>query len=292
MIRFGVFSRVVAFLMIIIMSPVLAEPVLSGAKLEEEFVYRTTFGRADDIKILLDKGANPNTKNPDGWSVLSIAADRTDPEAVKIVAALLEGGANPNAFDSVTKTYPIMNAVKNGSAEMVRYMIEKGADYKVKDANGRPLIEYAKIKGNQEVISLIQTKLDKEAQELAERQSPKRLRMLAERYAFSSCAYQYYVYYLDTKMDPKNDAATQMLITQYKKSILDTSTEIATYFPMLKDDFYTGIKQPAMSFVYNQLEKMVSNSARRKHGVGTSVDAEKRCKGVVSNIKITIPDKL
>jgi hypothetical protein len=259
---------------------------------DEEIVYRATFGRADDIDILLKKGADVNAKNDQGWSILAIASDRVDPEAPKIVASLLKGGANPNVFDPVSKSYPILNAVKNDSAAIVKLLIDAGADYKVKDASGKSLIDYANARGKKEVIAPIQAKLDGEAAAAAALRSPERFKKLIYDYGFYSCGFQYYTFYQDSGQNPERKAEITNITEQIKKNLQYASNEMRTYYPFVKKEFYDGVSGPAIKKIYDELNAMVSNGVRRSKGIGKSGDMEKRCANVMKKISIKIPDKL
>jgi uncharacterized protein len=129
-------------------------------------------GRADQVRMLLAAGANPNA---DGGHALSQAAlgcqrrNNTD-----VIRVLLEGGAlptipgveytplhraaalceseavrillqrraNPNAHD-VNGVTPLMSAASAGKLENVRLLIGAGANVNARDAEGRTAIDHA-----------------------------------------------------------------------------------------------------------------------------------------------------
>ena len=81
-------------------------------------------GNAETVKLLLERGADVNAKDNDGWTPLQHAAKRGNVEIIKL---LLEKGADVNAKsnDGVTA---LMSAAKRGYMEIIKLLLEKGAD--------------------------------------------------------------------------------------------------------------------------------------------------------------------
>lgn len=259
--------------------------------IQQELIYRTTFGRADDIRILLKKGADANTRNEQGWPVLAIAADRTDDEALKLVQAFIEGGANPNLADD-TKNYPIINAIRNGQTEIVAYLLQSGADFHIKDSRNRALIDVAHSTNHKQIIALIQKAIDDEQARFAHERSPERLRLLSEEYALSNCAYQYYSYYKLSGQDPLKAALIQQEIDKYRENIASTSGQMVALFPWVKTEYYKHLSEPPIKAIFKELDEMISNRNRRAKGVGTEQDMNRRCGKLVKALNITIPQNI
>jgi len=59
------------------------------------------------------------------------------------VKILVEAGANINALGDKAST-PIFSAVNSESIEVVKYLVQKGADLKIKNEWDRSIINYAK----------------------------------------------------------------------------------------------------------------------------------------------------
>jgi ankyrin repeat protein len=120
--------------------------------------------RANDLtqlQALLKQGADPNVKDNRGLTPLMQAAIVGSPEAMKLLLAngadanltnssgstalmfsvtdmakarlLLESGANVNLASKFGRTALLLAAMSDGSAEIVRLLIAKGADVKVAD---------------------------------------------------------------------------------------------------------------------------------------------------------------
>ena len=108
------------------------------------------FGYADVLSILLEAGANPNWKEPDtGETPLHVATFRGQREgATECVRRLLAAGADPNVhtknrvgsatYDGtyVVGETPLHWAAAFGSQEMIRLLIDAGADILALDADG------------------------------------------------------------------------------------------------------------------------------------------------------------
>lgn len=118
-------------------------------------------GRADDVRKLLEQGANPNSRDPNpseqGRTALIAAASEGRADCVR---ALLEAGARhdlattTNQWLGPTET-PLIAAARAGHAECVRALLGAGAEPDAPDDQGStPLIEAAR-GGFAEVVALL-----------------------------------------------------------------------------------------------------------------------------------------
>jgi len=82
-------------------------------------------GNLAQVKALLDAGADVNSKNSYGGTALAFAGDKGHTEVVKL---LLERGANPNVTDTFYNSTPLGWAAGKGHAEIVRALLDKGAE--------------------------------------------------------------------------------------------------------------------------------------------------------------------
>ncbi len=98
----------------------------------------TAFGSTDAVKLLLDRGADPNAKNAFGATALMWAAG--DIEKVRL---LLGKGADVNARSNVGRTPLSIAALHDGSFETAKLLIEKGADATAHDKLGFTVLEAA-----------------------------------------------------------------------------------------------------------------------------------------------------
>ena len=96
------------------------------------------FNQTDVARLLLKRGADPNVKGWDGTLLESAALNGN----TEIVQLLLEHGGNPNSGDGST---PLNRAVQKGSLEIVDLLLVEGADPTLATSDGyTPLHEAAK----------------------------------------------------------------------------------------------------------------------------------------------------
>lgn len=103
--------------------------------LQNEIIYRTNLGRADDVQILIKQGADPNTKNGNGVPLLCLAASRKDSQARAVVRTLLDAGADIDIRDNLGQS-ALFYAVKKDNIEVVQFLLSKGINYYAIDNNG------------------------------------------------------------------------------------------------------------------------------------------------------------
>jgi len=257
----------------------------AGYSPDEELIYRINFGSSEDVRLLLEKGANPNAITNTGDPALSIAVYRDDAEANGIVKVLLEKGANPNTIDK-SRYYPIVLAVKNQRAEMVAALFAKGADFSVKSPDGKNLIDIAKAGGNLEIIKMVQTEVDKEAARAAALRTPERFRENMKLYSFDSCLYQYWNYVLASRQTPDKEADINTKIASVKTDIEKLVEQIQKYYPATPTKDLKEISDGSAQSIYDTLDSMVSNRNRLDHNVGTDDDAQQRCHKVSDGIAV------
>ncbi len=91
----------------------------------DELRRAASAGDVAKVRGLLAAGVDVNAANRYGATALAYACDKGHVEVVK---ALLDKGANPNTKDSFYKQTPLAWAVSNGHAEIVRTLLDKGAE--------------------------------------------------------------------------------------------------------------------------------------------------------------------
>lgn len=89
-------------------------------------------GAVDAMRILLDKGADPNTRDHrNGWTPLLHAIHKRQPAALRL---LLERGADPNR--RVGELTPLLMAAADDDPTMVELLLQHGADVHARGAGG------------------------------------------------------------------------------------------------------------------------------------------------------------
>ena len=279
------FSYFIALILVVFANSTLAQ---QGYSLDEELLYRINFGRADDVEILLEKGANPNAKTNLGEAALSVAVGRGDNEAIGMVKALLEKGALPNIVDK-SGYYPIIAAAKTGKIEMVKELLSKDADFHVKSPTGKTLLDVAKESGNADTLKLVQEAFDKESSYAASLRTPERFKQFITKYSFDSCEYQYWSYIISSRQNPDKQAEYNDRLAKVKAEIEETIQQIQKYYPNTPTADLQKISNDSAQTVYVSLEFLVSNNNRREKGVGNEDDMKKRCQKISDETNIDFP---
>jgi hypothetical protein len=134
-------------------------PLLSEAGLQLKDLARQgppTLGNypvsnADAVHALLDMGANPNPRGR--FPLLSQAAFQGQLETTRV---LVERGGDPNAKGQQDAT-PLMMAAAapQPNPELVRLLLEHGADIGARDRAGRSALDWALMQGDTEVTRLL-----------------------------------------------------------------------------------------------------------------------------------------
>ncbi len=103
------------------------------------------------VVALLQDERNSNCRNEAGVTGLMIAADRGYDEIIK---KLLEAGAEINAQDYGGMT-ALMTAACGGKASCVKVLLEKGSDVRILANDGSSALMYAVLSGQPEVVKLL-----------------------------------------------------------------------------------------------------------------------------------------
>jgi ankyrin repeat protein len=119
--------------------------------------YAVLNGHVAIVKILLDQGADSNAKDENGYSPLLLVRKNEQ----KIIPLLIEFGANLESQNMHGQT--LLNiAAEKRDINFVKYLISLGADVNTKDSRGMtPLLSSAKAKN----IAVIEFLLEHKTQE-------------------------------------------------------------------------------------------------------------------------------
>src|SRR4030065_2823184 len=108
----------------------------------KEFIEAVRSGNADRVRLLLDRGADCNSRDGEAATMLMLASHAGN---LPMVLALIEAGAEVNASDERGWT-PLMKAAYNpelnrGFADVVQALIDAGANVEMPISYGiRPLM--------------------------------------------------------------------------------------------------------------------------------------------------------
>lgn len=100
-------------------------------KLDEKLHWACMLNDLEEVKYLVENGADVNKTDNDGKTPLLMALrEYTD----NIIIYLVENGADVNKADKHGDT-PLLDACSNNSLKIVRYLIENGAQKSINKAN-------------------------------------------------------------------------------------------------------------------------------------------------------------
>ena len=122
-----------------------------AVQIEARYLVRAAgLSNASVVRELCSRGADPNRISQHNWTALHVAAQAH--HEVDIVVALLDCGGDPNlrvapegVFDErINPPTPLMcAAASTHSAEVVRVLLSRGADFSATNATGRDVQAYA-----------------------------------------------------------------------------------------------------------------------------------------------------
>jgi len=115
-------------------------------------LWATGFGHKEVIKMLIDKGANVNSKAEGGWTPLHYATGGNDQEIVKL---LIAKGADLNSKNAKDQITPLHWAAWRGHKEVAELLIIKGAAINTKNKSGGTPLHNAAWKGHKKIIDLL-----------------------------------------------------------------------------------------------------------------------------------------
>ncbi|MCF7853260.1 MAG: ankyrin repeat domain-containing protein [Candidatus Pacebacteria bacterium] len=129
-----------------------ANPNVADGQMHTPLMLAAYNGHADIVKALLAAGADVDRTDPVGRTALMFASSGPFPDAVR---ALLAHGANVNLSDRGEGWTPLMWAAAEGNLEVVKILLESGADKERKDADKDTAYSFAVRKGHSEVVRLL-----------------------------------------------------------------------------------------------------------------------------------------
>lgn len=106
----------------------------------------------------------PGTENEKGYNVSEKAIKNVAPISIAIaygdvvtVNKLIELGSNINEKSGTTGMTPLMYAARYNNVELVKTLIAKGADAKVRSAAGFTALKYAEISNAYQVVHFLKS---------------------------------------------------------------------------------------------------------------------------------------
>jgi uncharacterized protein len=121
--------------------------------------YAVMHGQADIVKSLLEKGANVNVIGGDFnttplYLAISVSSDENCPDP-EIAEQLLIFGADPDFENEHTIVPPLRIAFGNQCPELVKLLLDYGADVNMRTKRGLTLLQMAVVFGNTNMVELL-----------------------------------------------------------------------------------------------------------------------------------------
>jgi ankyrin repeat protein len=114
--------------------------------------YAAARGHLDTVKFLVDRGADVNTRNVDGWTPLHEAAAWGH---LDVVEFLLDRGADVNAKNIYGWT-PLHYAAAWGHLDIAKLLLDRGADINAKNGDGKTPLDLAKKKKYWDIVNFLE----------------------------------------------------------------------------------------------------------------------------------------
>jgi ankyrin repeat protein len=116
---------------------------------QDALILAAQWNRAEVVRDLLRRGADPARRDSIGWSALHWAAlkGRTD-----VVRVLLDGGASVSSRDPAGNT-ALLLAARQGRTETVELLLARGASRGARDGDGRTAADLAAAAGYKDLAA-------------------------------------------------------------------------------------------------------------------------------------------
>lgn len=115
-------------------------------------MYAAFNGHSEIVLYLLDAGSEINRVDFLGRTALLYGATGPFPETVRI---LLDRGADPNKVDTNEHFSPLMHAAAEGHLDVVKVLVENGADRSLRDVDGDDAVSFATQGGHTQVVEFL-----------------------------------------------------------------------------------------------------------------------------------------
>lgn len=111
---------------------------------------------AKTVRLLVEKGANVNAKDVEGYTALHLAVTE---KRLEIVRELIKSGGNVNAEEYGNKCIPLHLACMVGEKEIVEELVKAGAEIEQADKFGMTGMDYAK--NSKEITEVLKKETDR-----------------------------------------------------------------------------------------------------------------------------------
>lgn len=123
--------------------------------------YTVSDGNLHSSEVLIQNGADVNSKSAETQQTPVYVAINRLKNPIKILALLIEKGADINAQDRRGNT-PLIDAIRTGNINVVKFLLFHKARLDIVNNQGKTALQIAQEKGQQDIIKILQHYLQKE----------------------------------------------------------------------------------------------------------------------------------
>jgi len=129
-----------------------ADPLLADVSQRSPLQLAVERADAGLVGLLLARGADPKARDKAGWTPLHHAGAKNQ---LAIARLLLDGGANPNQLSELGGT-ALHEAAVSGSVELIKLLLERGVDPKVVSKTNVTALDLAREYKNAPVVEFLE----------------------------------------------------------------------------------------------------------------------------------------
>jgi ankyrin repeat protein len=111
-------------------------------------------GYTEVVEVLLEYGAEVDRRDDAGRTALMYASSGPFPQTVEL---LIENGADVNRADTTEGWTALMVAAAEGHRPVVEFLLRHGADIALTDQDGDSAIDHARERGQTDIVALLES---------------------------------------------------------------------------------------------------------------------------------------
>lgn len=262
----------------------------TSRSLNDQLFETVSLRLPSDVRILLEKGADPNARNSENRLPLTVAIERRDEYALEIARLLVDSGARINLPED-PYNQPLLAAVRNEQLDVVGWLLESGADVYAKDDFGNTPWDLALLTENNDLVQLVKEGIEKAERHKAYLRSKAYFKKLIQKFSYLNCANEYTEFMATDNAELTNEQkeALKERVLKQRKVIDKLAADIQQRF-IIKRVRLQGIARISRETFRKQMEDYVSASYRKEMGIGSNDDLQQRCQKIADHWELYTPE--